>query len=890
MIYTAVSGCAIPLGFVGENEVEAVVFDKSAWLTEYGPGTFELVHRRSQDTDPFPVAVTVSDGAVTWTPTESDTAYRGVGECQLSFYTPDGQLKKSEIYQTFTARSLTSAENPPSPAQGWVAQVLAAAAGIQNMQVGAATLVPGSTATVTKTVDPDTGVVTLTFGVPEGLTGATGRGIASMSVLSTGEWRVVYTDGTTETVGNDVYSALNALLTQTQAAQTAAETAQGKAEDAQGYAEAAQTAAQYAQGQAETSSSAAAASAAAAEASATAAANSASTANTAKTDAQTANAAAQGAKTDAASSATAASASATNASSSAAAAASSAASVAASAAQIATNAADIAQISEATVNLWTGDPSLSFTKSSAVSISPVLTAGTYTISAVIVSADTNNEKSRVVFQLEDNTNVVCDMDRSRSGSRTSYTFTAELGIKKATFYAAIGPTTSEGDAASWSYIQIESGTTATSYIRPGKTAVDLVARANEEEILKTNTSFTVDLTAARVVYGTISSEGVWQNVTDKNRSILIPTGNFDSVTITQGSRAARIALLKSDKYPYNGCQADLAEGTAPRTVNSGSTATIALTADTVLLCIMTMSAENDTTPVSVTLTKQKSIISDLTYTAQQTEKEMAAIEDETRSAMDRLDSSFAYVAYSGISASGHSMNTAEYYAWAAKKPEFTAVKGDIRPTLDNKIVMCHDDFFLLDANGDILPSASATYAEKWIIREHTIAELLELKHAATNEHVCSFENYVKACKKFAKTAFITIRDEYIPDIMAELFGTLDRLFMRKNCVFNSFTQGTLQLIRAYDEAVPCSYVVANANLPLTTDRIDFAINLKNCIVSSVDYGAGGDVSDETQAVIDYALQNGVRLYSGVLTQDAQIDQLLDHGYSGAQLQYVPFEA
>lgn len=139
MIYTAVPGRAIPLGFLGENRVEAVVFDRSCWLTEYGPGTFELVHRRSQDTDPFPVAVTVSGGAVTWIPTESDTAYRGVGEAQLLFYTPDGKLKKSEIYQTVTARSLTSAEDPPSPAQGWVEQVLQAGVDAQLAQTGAET-------------------------------------------------------------------------------------------------------------------------------------------------------------------------------------------------------------------------------------------------------------------------------------------------------------------------------------------------------------------------------------------------------------------------------------------------------------------------------------------------------------------------------------------------------------------------------------------------------------------------------------------------------------------------------------------------------------------------------------------------------------------------------
>ena len=229
MIYNASPGRAIPLGYVGENRVEAVVFDKSAWIAEYGPGTFELVHRRRQDTDPWPIAVDVTGGIVTWTPTETDTAYRGAGECQLMYYTPDGKLKKSEIWQTFTARSLTSPEDPPLPAEGWVEQILAAAAGIQNMQADAQTNQPGTPATVVKTVDPETGVVTLTFGIPQGVQGETGRGIASVSVTQTGEWIVTYTDGTSVTVGHDVYSAIEALA---DAAEQSAERAEQAANTA----------------------------------------------------------------------------------------------------------------------------------------------------------------------------------------------------------------------------------------------------------------------------------------------------------------------------------------------------------------------------------------------------------------------------------------------------------------------------------------------------------------------------------------------------------------------------------------------------------------------------------------------------------------------------------
>jgi hypothetical protein len=128
MIYTAVPGRAIPLGYVGENRIEAVVFDRSSWVEEYGPGTIELVHRRRQDSAPLPVLVDVSGGVVTWTVSDADTAYRGAGECQLTYFGPDGKIKKSEIWQTLTQRSLTSSEEVPEPYEGWVDQVLEAGA------------------------------------------------------------------------------------------------------------------------------------------------------------------------------------------------------------------------------------------------------------------------------------------------------------------------------------------------------------------------------------------------------------------------------------------------------------------------------------------------------------------------------------------------------------------------------------------------------------------------------------------------------------------------------------------------------------------------------------------------------------------------------------------
>ena len=58
--------------------------------------------------------------------------------------------------------------------QAGVAAAEAAAESVQNMGVEAETLPEGSEASVEKTVDPETGEVTLSFGIPTGATGATG--------------------------------------------------------------------------------------------------------------------------------------------------------------------------------------------------------------------------------------------------------------------------------------------------------------------------------------------------------------------------------------------------------------------------------------------------------------------------------------------------------------------------------------------------------------------------------------------------------------------------------------------------------------------------------------------------------------------------------------------
>lgn len=132
------------LGRQGEHLAAQVRFPAGNWPEVYGPGSFQLLHRRCGDAQPYPVAVTMAAGELLWDVTRADTAAPGDGRCELQYYAGE-TLVKSRIWQTRVLRSL-SAEEPgeiPEPEQAWVEQVLAAAAAIEG---GGGSLPSGGTA------------------------------------------------------------------------------------------------------------------------------------------------------------------------------------------------------------------------------------------------------------------------------------------------------------------------------------------------------------------------------------------------------------------------------------------------------------------------------------------------------------------------------------------------------------------------------------------------------------------------------------------------------------------------------------------------------------------------------------------------------------------------
>lgn len=170
------------LGRLGENDYTQAQFDVHAWLSEYPDGQITLLNQRCGDTDAYPVAgVSVSGNTVLWVVSDTDLSKEGVGRCELILLA-NGTVAKSAIYMTKVLPALDGSGEAPEPWESWQTEFAAlkdeavaaaddaeaASEAVQDMGVDAVTLEPGSAATVTKAVDPETGAVTLTFGVPAG--------------------------------------------------------------------------------------------------------------------------------------------------------------------------------------------------------------------------------------------------------------------------------------------------------------------------------------------------------------------------------------------------------------------------------------------------------------------------------------------------------------------------------------------------------------------------------------------------------------------------------------------------------------------------------------------------------------------------------------------------
>lgn len=129
---TAICG-TIYIGKRGENKARRIRFDEpTQWQDIFGVGTYELLHQRNGDNAPYPVVLSIEDGAVYWVVSASDTAIEGEGKCELRYIVND-TVVKSQTWKTVVAEGLGEASSEaPEPQKEWVDRVLETGIMVEN--------------------------------------------------------------------------------------------------------------------------------------------------------------------------------------------------------------------------------------------------------------------------------------------------------------------------------------------------------------------------------------------------------------------------------------------------------------------------------------------------------------------------------------------------------------------------------------------------------------------------------------------------------------------------------------------------------------------------------------------------------------------------------------
>jgi len=111
------------IGYQGENKVTRVIVDYSAWMKEFGAGSLTLEVMRSGDEIPYLAPLTIADGKAVWLVSNVDTGAEGVGAAGL-VYTVGDQIKKSAVFRFFVGRDIGGDPGErPDPYEGVIAHI-----------------------------------------------------------------------------------------------------------------------------------------------------------------------------------------------------------------------------------------------------------------------------------------------------------------------------------------------------------------------------------------------------------------------------------------------------------------------------------------------------------------------------------------------------------------------------------------------------------------------------------------------------------------------------------------------------------------------------------------------------------------------------------------------
>ena len=214
-----------------------------------------------------------------------------------------------------------------------------------------------------------------------------------------------------------------------------------------------------------------------------------------------------------------------------------------------------------------------------------------------------------------------------------------------------------------------------------------------------------------------------------------------------------------------------------------------------------------------------------------------------------------YVAHKGYHRD-HFENTEKAFQ-AAAKMGFYGIETDIRKTKDGHFV-CHHDAEVTFENG-----------EKALISKTTLDALLSkpLKNDQTNdaEYLCTFKNYLRACKEGNKVAVIELKDHFDVSVFRNILRIVNAVYDRKKITFISFSYDCLMNAKKASSDVPLQY------LSQTKNDTQFASCLEN--------GISIDVKEDilTDELIETFHAAGLTVNVWTVNDESVLERVIEQG-------------
>ena len=169
----------------------------------------------------------------------------------------------------------------------------------------------------------------------------------------------------------------------------------------------------------------------------------------------------------------------------------------------------------------------------------------------------------------------------------------------------------------------------------------------------------------------------------------------------------------------------------------------------------------------------------------------------------RQYNTFATIAYSTIGIKP--INSEAHFLYCAQK-DFTHLKCDVQITSDNKIVLCHDNGYTLDDDGNI----DYTFDPNNYIDIENMAynEVVNLKFRSdTLTHPVGLDRYLSICRAYGKKPMITVRERSLDRIIPAVMEEVERFGMTGCTLINSFEISTLRAFRQKSPVIGLTQVL-----------------------------------------------------------------------------------